>query len=77
MTKKLVWPATFLAAFALAAACGGGSVDGDGIGGAGGKAGSGGGDTLGSGGSTGGQSVGGEGGLGGKCPRRGRAAHLQ
>lgn len=68
MTKKLVWPATFLVAFALAAACGGGSTDGDGMGGEGGKVGSGGGDTLGSGGSTGGQSVGGEGGLGGNAP---------
>jgi len=64
MTTKLVWPATFLASFVLAAACGGGSTDSDGTGGEGGEDGSGG-DTVSSGGSTGGQNVGGEGGEGG------------
>ena len=65
MTNKLVWPATFLASFALAAACGGGSTDSDGTGGEGGEDGSGGGDTVSSGGSTGGQNLGGGGGEGG------------
>jgi len=62
MKTKLVWPATLLASFALAAACGGGTTDGDGEGGQGGTDGS----TGGSG--TGGTGTGGsaEGGLGGQ-----------
>jgi hypothetical protein len=64
MKTKLVWPATLLASFALAAACGGGTT-GDGEGGQGGTDGSTGGrDTGGSGGTSVG-GLGGQGGLGG------------
>jgi len=64
MKTKLVWPATLLASFALAAACGGGTTDGDGEGGQGGTDGSTGGSGTGGTG-TGGSSQGGQGGLGG------------
>jgi hypothetical protein len=63
MMKKLVWPATLLASFALAAACGGGTT-GDGEGGQGGTDGSTGGNGTGGKG-TGGSAEGGGGGQGG------------
>jgi len=63
MMKKLVWPATLSASFALAAACSGGTT-GDGEGGQGGTDGSTGGSGTG-GTATGGSSPGGQGGLGG------------
>jgi len=65
MMKKLLWPATLLAAFALPAACGGGSTDSD-MGGAGGSDGSGGDESTGGNDPTGGRSTGGGAGEGGQ-----------